>query len=63
VIEFDDLSTDLLPFDKLKTAITEESISGRILGVSKDATVSTRTLLSCPAVTTLGRSRICVDVC
>jgi hypothetical protein len=44
VIEFDDLSTDLLPFDKLKTAITEESISGRILGVSKDATVSTRTL-------------------
>jgi hypothetical protein len=45
VIEFDDLSTDLQPFDKLKTAITEESISGRILGVSKDATVSTRTLL------------------
>ena len=44
VIEFDDMSTDLLPFDKLKTAITEESISGRILGVSKDATVSTRTL-------------------
>jgi hypothetical protein len=44
VIEFDDLNTDLLPFDKLKTAITEESISGRILGVSKDATVSTRTL-------------------
>ena len=45
VIEFDDLSTDLLPFDKLKTAITEESITGRILGLSKDATVSTRTLL------------------
>lgn len=44
VIEFDDLNTDLLPFDKLKTAITEESISGRILGLSKDATVSTRTL-------------------
>jgi hypothetical protein len=44
VIEFDDLNTDLLPFDKLKTALTEESISGRILGVSKDATVSTRTL-------------------
>lgn len=44
VIEFDDLNTDLLPFDKLKTSITEESISGRILGVSKDATVSTRTL-------------------
>lgn len=45
VIEFDDLSTDLLPFDKLKTAITEEYVTGRILGLSKDATVSTRTLL------------------
>jgi hypothetical protein len=45
VIEFDDLSSDLLPFDKLKTVITEEFVSGRILGVSKDATVSTRTLL------------------
>ncbi|MBN8436954.1 MAG: hypothetical protein J0L95_02745 [Candidatus Accumulibacter sp.] len=44
VIEFDDLNTDLLPFDKLKTSITEGSISGRILGVSKDASVSTRTL-------------------
>jgi len=44
-IEFDDLSSDLLPFDKLKTAITEESITGRILGLSKDATVSTRTLM------------------
>jgi hypothetical protein len=44
VIEFDDLNTDLLPFDKLKTAITEESIGGRILCASKDATVSTRTL-------------------
>jgi hypothetical protein len=41
VIEFDDLNTDLLPFDKLKTAITEESIGGRILCASKDATVST----------------------
>jgi hypothetical protein len=44
VIEFDDLSSDIMPFDKLKTAITEESITGRILGVSKEATVSTRTL-------------------
>ncbi|MDD2743779.1 MAG: hypothetical protein PHV02_16050 [Rhodocyclaceae bacterium] len=45
VIEFDDLNGDIIPFDKLKTAITEESISGRILGVSKDATVSTRVLI------------------
>ena len=44
VIEFDDLSSDIMPYDKLKTAITEESITGRILGVSKEATVSTRTL-------------------
>jgi hypothetical protein len=44
VIEFDDLTGDIQPYSALKTAITEEAITGRILGVSKDATVSTRTL-------------------
>jgi hypothetical protein len=45
VVEFDDLNGDIQPFSALKTAITEEAITGRILGLSKDATVSTRTLL------------------
>lgn len=45
VIEFDDLSGDILPFAKLKTAITDESVSGRILGQTKEITVSTRTLI------------------
>lgn len=45
VIEFDDLSGDILPFAKLKTAITDESVSGRILGKTKEITVSTRTLI------------------
>lgn len=45
VIEFDDLSGDILPFAKLKTVITDESVSGRILGQTKEITVSTRTLI------------------
>ncbi len=44
VIEFDNLTSDILPHKSLCTAITSEHISGRILGVSKTATVSTRTL-------------------
>lgn len=44
VIEFDNLTSDILPHKSLCTALTSEYISGRILGVSKTATVSTRTL-------------------
>lgn len=44
VIEFDNLTDDLLPHKSLCTALTTEFISGRILGVSKIVTVSTRTL-------------------
>ncbi len=44
VIEFDNLTDDLLPHKSLCTALTTEYISGRILGVSKIVTVSTRTL-------------------
>jgi hypothetical protein len=44
VIEFDNLTGDLVPHKSLCTALTSEHISGRILGVSKTATVSTRTL-------------------
>ncbi len=45
VIEFDNLTSDLIPHKSLCAAITSEFYNGRILGVSKTATVSTRTLL------------------
>lgn len=45
VINFDDLNGDVVPSEALKTALTEENIGGRILGVSKDVTASTRTLM------------------
>ena len=44
VIEFDNLTSDLVAHKSLCTALTSEFMSGRILGVSKTATVSTRTL-------------------
>ncbi len=45
VIRFDNLTGDLLPFKTLCSAVTDEAITDRILGVSKTATVSTRVLL------------------
>jgi hypothetical protein len=47
VIEFDNLTGDILPFKSLCTALTSEHMTGRILGVSKTAAVSTRTLVLC----------------
>lgn len=44
VIEFDNLTGDLVAHKSLCTALTSEFMTGRILGVSKTATVSTRTL-------------------
>jgi len=44
VIEFDNLTSDILPHKSLCSALTSEYISGRILGISKTATVSTRAL-------------------
>ncbi|MDK9706385.1 MAG: RepB family DNA primase [Desulforhopalus sp.] len=44
VICFDNLTSDLIPFASLCTALSEEYITGRILGVSKTATVGTRAL-------------------
>lgn len=44
VIEFDNLTTDLIAHKSLCTSLTSEYLTGRILGVSKTATVSTRTL-------------------
>ena len=44
VIEFDNLTGDLIAHKSLCTALTSEHMSGRILGVSKTATVSTRAL-------------------
>ena len=44
VIEFDNLTSDLLPHKSLCTALTSENISGRILGQSKTAEVGTRSL-------------------
>ena len=44
VIEFDNLTGDLVPIKSLCTALTSQFISGRILGVSKIAEVGTRAL-------------------
>jgi hypothetical protein len=44
VVEFDNLTGNLLAHNSLCTVLTSEFMSGRILGVSKTATVSTRTL-------------------
>ncbi|WP_197541196.1 hypothetical protein [Legionella fallonii] len=44
VIEFDNLTSDILPHKSLCTVLTSEFFEGRILGRSKTATVSTRTL-------------------
>lgn len=45
VIEFDNLTSDLVAHKSLCTALTSEFLSGRILGQTKTATVSTRTLM------------------
>ncbi|GAC1357349.1 MAG: hypothetical protein NVSMB34_11920 [Variovorax sp.] len=44
VVTFDNLTSDLIAFKVLCSALTEEYLTGRILGVSKTATVGTRTL-------------------
>ena len=44
VIEFDDMDTDWIPHGMIKRMLTADKITDRILGVSKTATVSTRTL-------------------
>lgn len=44
VIEFDNLTSDLIPHKSLCTALTSEYLSGRILGQSKTAEVGTRVL-------------------
>lgn len=44
VVEFDNLTGDLIPHKSLCTTLTSEFISGRILGQSKTAEVGTRTL-------------------
>ena len=43
-VEFDDMDTDWLPHGVIKRMLTAEQISDRILGYSKTATISTRTL-------------------
>jgi hypothetical protein len=43
-VEFDDMDTDWIPHGTIKRMLTAETITDRILGVSKTATVSTRTL-------------------
>lgn len=43
-VEFDDMDGDWLPHGIIKRMLTSEVVSDRILGVSKTATVSTRTL-------------------
>ena len=43
-VEFDDMATDWIPHGVINRMLTSESIKDRILGVSKTASVSTRTL-------------------
>lgn len=43
-VNFDDMTHDLLPHGIVNRALTAESLTDRILGYSKTATVSTRTL-------------------
>lgn len=45
VIEFDNLTSDIKSHKMLCTALTSAFVTGRILGVSKTATVSTRALI------------------
>lgn len=45
VIEFDDMDMDWLPHGTINRMLTADKITDRILGVSKTATVSTRTLI------------------
>ncbi len=44
VIEFDDMDTDWIAHGAIKRMLTADQITDRILGISKTATVSTRTL-------------------
>ncbi len=44
VIEFDNLTSDLIAHKSLCTVLTSEFMSGRVLGVSRTTTVNTRTL-------------------
>jgi len=44
VVFYDNLTTDITPHKSLCAALTSELVSGRILGFSKTATVSTRSL-------------------
>ena len=45
VIEFDDMTTDWIPHGIINRLFTARTLTERILGVSKTATVSTRTLV------------------
>lgn len=45
VIEFDNLTSDLRPFDKLCSALTSERLEGRQLGFSRAVVVGTKTLI------------------
>lgn len=45
VIEFDNLTGDIVPFKKLCTVLTSERVSGRVLGSSRTVEVSTRSLI------------------
>ena len=44
VVMFDNLTSDLIPYKSLCSALTTEFITGRVLGVSKTATVGTKAL-------------------
>jgi len=45
VVMFDNLTSNLIPFKSLCSALTSEQLTDRILGISKTATVNTRALM------------------
>lgn len=45
VIEFDNLTSDLRPYDKLCSALTSEHLEGRVLGASRIVKVKTKVLI------------------
>ena len=45
VIEFDDMDSDWIPHGIICSMLTSETVSGRLLGQNKTATVGTRTLI------------------
>ncbi|MBM5571534.1 MULTISPECIES: hypothetical protein [Deefgea] len=67
VINFDDMSGDIVPSETLKAVITEAFICGRLLGVSKDVICSTCALIlfsgnNIEAIKDMARRVLCIQL-